>query len=117
MNEIRQALLHLHRVLLNSQRLQAERFGGRMTAAELLQAATDDLRFDWLKQLSAVITALDEALADDDDAGAQAAVAQARALLDPPDPDTPFGARYLHALQDDPDAVLAHRDVRAAFGD
>ena len=114
MNEIRQALLHLHQVLLNSQRLQAERFGGRMTAAELLQAATDDLRFDWL---SAVITALDEALADDDDAGAQAAVAQARALLDPPDPETPFGARYLHALQDDSDAVLAHRDVRAAFGD
>ena len=34
----------------------------------------------------------------------------------PPDPDTPFGARYLRALQDQPEVVLAHRDVTAALG-
>ncbi len=59
---------------------------------------------------------MDQAQADDDAAGAQAAVARARMLLHPPDPATAFGARYLRALQDDPDVVLAHRDVTAAFG-
>jgi len=113
--ELRCALLELHRVLLDAQRIQAERFGGRMSASEALQAAADDLRFAWLKEVSSVIAALDQAQADDDPAGAGAAVERARALLDPPDPDTAFGARYLRALQDHPEVVLAHRDVSAAL--
>ena len=44
-----------------------------------------------------------------------AAVERARALLDPPDPETSFGARYLRVLQEHPAAVLAHRDVTAAL--
>ena len=113
---VRLALLELHRLLLETQRIQAERFGGRMTATELLQAAADDLRFSWLKQLSELIAELDQARADEDDAAVEAAVDRARALLAPPDPDTPFGARYLRALQDQPEVVLAHRDVTAALG-
>jgi hypothetical protein len=113
---LRRALLELHRVLLHGQRIEAERFGGRMSASEVLQAAADDLRFSWLKELSSLIAALDQARAEEDAAGAAAAVERARALLDPPDPATAFGARYLRALQDDPDVVLAHRDVRAALG-
>src|SRR3954454_16880803 len=112
---VRRALIQLHRVLLNAQRIQAERCGGRMSSSELLQAAADDLRFSWLKELSSVIAALDHARADVDPPGARAAAARARALLNPPDPDTAFGARYLRALQDDPDVVFAHRDVTAAF--
>jgi hypothetical protein len=112
---LRGALLELHRVLLAAQRVQAERFGGRMSGSEVLQAAAEDLRFSWLWELSSVIAALDQAHADEDVAGAQAAVGRARALLDPPDPDTAFGARYLRALQEHPDVVLAHRDVTAAF--
>jgi hypothetical protein len=112
---LRPALMELHRVLLSAQRIQAERFGGRMSASETLQAAADDLRFSWLTELSALIAALDQARADDDAAGAAAAVERARALLDPPDPGMAFGARYLRALQEDPDAVLAHRDVTAAL--
>ena len=112
---LRRSLLELHRVLLHGQRVQAERFGGRMSAGEVLQAAADDLRFDWLKELSQLIAALDQARADDDPAGLDAAVARVRALLAPPDAETAFGARYLRALQDDPDAVLAHRDVVAVL--
>jgi hypothetical protein len=115
MSEVRQALLELHRQLLEAQRLQAERFGGRMTATELLQAAADDLRFSWLKELSELIAALDQARTDGDAAAEAAAVERARELLAPPDADTPFGARYLRALQDHPEVVLAHRDVTAAL--
>jgi hypothetical protein len=112
---LRGALLELHRVLLDAQRIQAERFGGRMSSSEVLQAAADDLRFDWLKELSSLIAELDQARADEDDAAVAEAVDRASALLDPPDPGTAFGARYLQALQDHPDAVLAHRDVGVAL--
>jgi hypothetical protein len=113
--ELRRALLELHRVLLESQRRQAERIGGRMSSSELLQAAAEDLRFSWLKELSGLIGDLDQARADNDEAGMHAAVTRARALLDPPDPDSAFGARYLRALQDDPAAGLGHRDVTVAL--
>jgi|SRR5215210_540644 len=112
---VRRALLELHRRLLEAQRVQAERFGGRMTATEVLQAAADDLRFSWLKELSELIAALDQARADDDADAAETAVEAARALLAPPDPETAFGARYLRALQDHPEVVMAHRDVTAAL--
>lgn len=114
---LRSALLELHRRLLHAQRVQAERFAGRMTAAETLQAAADDLRFSWLKALSELIAELDRARTDEDPAAVDAAVARARELLAPPDDTTAFGRRYLRALQDHPEVVLAHRDVTAALGD
>jgi hypothetical protein len=112
---LRTALLELHRVLLEAQRVQSERFGGRMSSSELLQAAAEDLRFNWLGELSSLISVLDMAVAEDDPAGVDAAVDRARRLLDPPAPGTPFGARYLRALQDHPDVVFAHRDVGRAL--
>ena len=118
MNEtqaLRAALLNLHRELLQVQRSEAERFGGRMTAAETLQAAADDLRFSWLRELSTLITGLDQARSAGDEQQVGASVERAAALLDPPDPDSSFGARYLRVLQEHPAAVLAHRDVTAAL--
>jgi gluconate kinase len=112
---VRNALLELHRQLLEAQRIQAERSSGRMTASELLQAATDDLRFSWLKELSELLAALDQARADADAAASEAALHRARALLAPPDADSAFGARYLRALQDHPEVVMAHRDVTTAL--
>ena len=95
--------------------MQVERFGGRMSASELLQAANEDLRFAWLKELSQLIAALDQAATDDDAATTEALLAKARALLAPPDPETAFGARYLRALQEHPAVVFAHRDATAAL--
>ena len=111
----RTALLELHRQLLHAQRLQAERFGGRMSASELLQAAAEDLRFSWLTRLSELIAALDQARADADTAATDATLDRARELLCPPDADSAFGRRYLQALQDHPDVVFAHRDATLAL--
>jgi hypothetical protein len=111
----RHALLELHRTLLESQRVQAERIGGRMSATELLQAATEDLRFSWLQALSGQITALDIAHHEEDAGAAAAALDAIRVLIAPPDETTPFGRRYLRALQDDPAVVMAHRDAVAAL--
>jgi hypothetical protein len=111
----RASLLTLHRALLEWQRRQVERFGGRMSAGEVLQAAADDLRFDWLKELTAVIAELDAGTPSEDAGQARAALGRARALLDPPAPDSAFGRRYLQALQDDPGVVLYHRDAVSAL--
>ena len=111
----RTALLELHRQLLHAQRVQAERFGGRMTAAEFLQAAAEDLRFSWLTRLSETIARLDQARADEDDAAIDAALAEARGLVCPPDAESAFGRRYLQALQDHPEVVFAHRDASLAL--
>ena len=117
---LRGALLDLHRELLRAQRIEAERFGGRMSASEALQAATEDLRFSWLRTVSELIAELDEFLAaseqDPPEPGTAEALAErARQLFAPPDAGTAFGARYLRALQDSPDVVLAHRHVTAAL--
>ena len=111
----RTALLTLHRHLLEAQRVEVERTAGRMTANELLQAATQDLRFSWLTVLSELIATLDAAHADGDTDAVQTALGRARSLIAPPDAGTSFGARYLRALQDDPAVVLAHRDAAAAL--
>jgi hypothetical protein len=112
--QLRAALMELHRELLQAQRIQAERLGGRMSAAETLQAAADDLRFDWLRTLSQLIADLDEAIAEDP-GRVEAVVARVRESLAPPDPATAFGARYLRALQDHPEVVMAHRGVTVAL--
>jgi hypothetical protein len=115
---LRRALLELHRELLEAQRIEVERFGGRMSASETLQAAVDDLRFSWIRTVSAMVSELDEAVGADDSEGqatVDRVVRQARDLFVPPDPGTSFGARYLRALQEYPGVVLAHRDVVAAL--
>ncbi|MDA0184790.1 hypothetical protein OJ997_31095 [Solirubrobacter phytolaccae] len=113
--DLRRSLLELHRLLLDVQRRQVERISGRMSAAELLQAATDDLRFSWITELFKPIAALDEAHHDGDDAAVERATEQIRALLVEPAPDSGFGRRYLQVLQDEPAVVLVHRDVTAAL--
>ena len=114
--DLRRSLLELHRLLLQHQQRQVEKINGRMSPGEVLQAATQDLRFSWINELFEPIAALDAAVSDGDEAAADAAVARVRALVVDPDPESAFGRRYLQVLQDEPDVVLVHRDVTAALG-
>lgn len=109
---LRPPLLDLHRRLLETERADMERFQGRLSNAEFLQIATGGIRMGWLQPLSELIVELDEALAadpeDEDAPDARAIVDRARALVAPPDEQTPFGRRYLGMLQRDPGVVMAH---------
>jgi hypothetical protein len=113
--DLRSSLLQLHRLLLEHQRRQVEKINGRMSPGELLQAATQDLRFSWINELFEPIAALDAAVSDGDEAAADAAVARIRTLVAEPDPEGSFGRRYLEVLQAEPDVVLVHRDVTTAL--
>ena len=114
--ELRNALLELHRLLLQHQQRQVERINGRMSPGELLQAATNDLRFSWINELFEPIAALDAAVSDGDDPAAEAAVTRIRGLVVEPDAEGSFGRRYLQVLQEEPGVVLVHSRVTAALG-
>jgi len=115
--EVRARLLELHRRLLESERVGLERFQGRMSNAELLQIAADSPRLAWLAPLSELIVELDEALADEpeNDGRLDELLSRTRSLLAPPDPETPFGRRYLGLIQLSPDVAVAHGALARAL--
>ena len=110
---MRQALVRLHGALLEWERRGHERASGRMAATEFLQVLLHDPAFAWLRLLSDAIVRLDEMLADPDAADEDAIAVQVRALASPDAEGTPYAQRYLQAIQESPDAVLAHRDLLA----
>jgi hypothetical protein len=114
LTELRQALLKLHKTMLDWERAAYDRVHGRTTGHPLLQAILNDPQFAWLRPLSELIVRIDETLDNDvaDIPGElDAIVAQARKLVSPVEQGAPYAERYQAALQDYPDAVFAHRDV------
>jgi hypothetical protein len=112
---VRPPLLELHRQLLAAERTDMERFQGRLTGAEFLQIATDSLRLAWLQPVSELIVEIDETLEEPEHepggeaaATADALIEAVRALVAPPDAESPFGRRYLAILQRHPGVVMAH---------
>ncbi|WP_157898801.1 hypothetical protein [Luteitalea pratensis] len=113
LGEIREGLLRLHQSLLDWQRRAHERLHGRMSATELLQVLLHDPEFAWLRPISEIIVHIDQMLADEGTADEDAILVQVRALASPDADGTPYAQRYLQAIQESPDAVLAHKDLLA----
>ena len=111
--EIREGLLRLHQSLLDWERRGHERVHGRMSATELLQVLLHDPEFAWLRPISESVVHIDEMLADEGTADEDAILVQVRALASPDADGTPYAQRYLQAIQESPDAVLAHKDLLA----
>lgn len=113
--ELRLALLGLHKTLIEWERTGYERLHGRASSGELLKALTEDPHFAWLRPLSALIVRIDESLEIDALQGPEvdvpAILSLARTLTSPDENGTPHAQRYHTALQEHPDAVLAHRTV------
>jgi hypothetical protein len=109
-DDLRTALLALHKALLAAERRQLERVHGRLGNAEFLQIVADPVRYGWLKPFSTLILAFDDDEYDGD------VVAEARELLRPPKQDTPFGRRYLSLMQREPALVVEHRNVTRLLG-
>lgn len=111
---LRRALLHLHKVLLDAERVKFERLNGRVEGGQLLQLVIHDPWFSWLRPLSALLVQIDESL-DADEPPTQAIAnglqEQVRMLLRPAESGDVFQENYFSALQDTPDVVIAHRGV------
>ena len=111
--ELRNLLLRLHKTLIDWQRNDYERVHGRLQTTQLLNVLFNDESFAWLRSMSGLIVRIDETLAaktPDAETGTGPLVAGARELVSP-EAGTPYAQRYHAALQELPDAVLAHRDL------
>ena len=112
--ELRRLLLQLHKTLIDWQRRDYEHVHGRLQTTELLQAIFNAPDFAWLRSMSGLIVRIDEALEvkppDPRFTETGPLVASARELVSP-EVGTPYAMRYHAALQELPDAVLAHRDL------
>jgi hypothetical protein len=118
--EFRDALLRLHKVLLDSERAVYEKEVGPVRSPNhFFQLLTNDPWFAWLRPISQLIVAIDETM-DGDEALTTASVdvlmSQSVFLLIPAESGGDFGERYLAALQRDPRVVLAHAQVAKRIG-
>lgn len=110
--EMRRLLLELHKTLIDWQRRDYETTHGRLQTTQLLQVIFDDPSFAWLRTMSGLIVRIDEALEvkPPDVSETGPLVAAARELISP-GAGSPYASRYHAALQEMPEAVLAHRDL------
>ena len=112
--DLRRVLLQLHKTLLDWERKAYDRSHGRASAAELLHIVMRDPQFGWLHPLSELIVRIDTMLDvehPEPRVEFDAIVAQARALVIPDESGSAYAKRYHAALQDLPDAVVAHGAV------
>src|SRR5208283_5298812 len=112
---LRNALLVLHKALVDSERVSYEQtIGAIQSPNHFLQLLTRDPWFAWLQPFSQLIVALDEALEEKEPLTATAAdalVKQTGRLLAASETGEGFSRHYYDALQRDPDVVLAHAEV------
>ena len=117
LTEVRRALLPLHKTLLEWERKAYERSHGRkMGSGELLQIIMSHPQFAWLHPISELIVRIDQSLDDeapDSTVDVDAIMAQVRRLVTPDQTEKPRAERYLMALQEVPDVVVAHGKLAA----
>lgn len=114
LRDLRRSLLRLHKTLLDQETAAYEQAHGSITRGELLQLVINHEQFAWLHTISELIVRIDEMLSPKEpalEADAQALIEQAQVLLTPSETGDKFQRRYFAALQSEPDAVLAHREV------
>jgi len=119
MKDLRRGLLRLHKILLDQERAAYEREHGTVSSGEMLQLVINHEQFAWLHAISELIVRIDEALEAKEPAtteeDAEALLAQAQSLLIPAETGNEFQRKYYAALQSEPAAVLAHREVIQLF--
>ena len=115
LTELREALLRLHKALMESERAGYEKTFGRIASPyQFLQLLTNDPWFAWLRPVSQLVASMDEMLDAKDALTAVVVVAlvhRAKTLLVATAGSDGFSGHYDEALQRDPDVVFAHAAV------
>jgi len=112
---LRHALLKLHKTLVDSERVGYEKVMGKIPSPNhFLQLLTNDPWFAWLRPLSQLVVAMDEALDADEPltaAKVDALIEQTKVMLVATETSEGFPGHYYAAMQRDPDVVLMHGEV------
>jgi hypothetical protein len=118
--EAREALLHLHKTLVDSERVGYEATVGTIQSPNhFLQLLARDPWFAWLHPVSELIVAMDEALDAAEPVTREVVdtfFKQTSQLLVASEEGEGFSGHYHLALQRDPDVVLAHAEVTKIRG-
>lgn len=118
--ELREALVQLHKALVDSERVSYEQTIGTIPSPQhFLQLLTTDPWFAWLHPLSLLIVAMDQALEAKRQPLTPADVAaffqRTKELLIASEVGEGFAKHYFDALQRDPDVVMAHAAAARFF--
>jgi hypothetical protein len=115
---LREALLRLHKTLLNMERRQYEKEHGAVSAGELFRLVVDDQQFSWLHNLSEFVVRIDELLGGDTpvtNEDASGNIALARKMFAPTETGDGFQKKYFDAIQRDPAVVIEHAELARLF--
>jgi hypothetical protein len=120
LSALRDALLNLHKTLIDSERVVYERDVGPIQSPNhFFQLLTNDPWFAWLRPISQLIVAIDETLDAKEpltNVSVDALMRQSVFLLVPAQSSGDFAERYVAALQRDPRVILAHAQVAKRIG-
>jgi hypothetical protein len=119
LSALRESLLHLHKTLLESERLSYEAaFGQIKSPYQFLHLVTNDPWFAWLTPLTTLVASVDEMLDARNSltvSGVDALLRQVSTLLVATADGEGFSRHYDEALQRSPDVVLAHAAAARLF--
>ncbi len=115
LTELRDALLRLHKALMETERIGYEKTFGKISSPfQFLKLLTEDPWFAWFRPVSQLIAEIDEKL-DAKELLTLAVVdelfARAKTMLVPTEGGEGFSQHYDEAMQRDPDVVFAHAAV------
>jgi hypothetical protein len=112
---LRDALLQLHKTLVDSERVEYEKTMGPISSAnEFLRLLSNDPWFAWLAPLTRTLVNIDESLEGEEPLTEDQMnnfASSVFALLIVDETGHGFGKQYFEALQRDPDVVMAHAAV------
>jgi hypothetical protein len=110
--ELRDALLRLHKALMESERISYEKTFGKISSpVQFLKLLTEDPWFAWFRPVSQLIAEIDEKLDAKEPltlATLDELISRAKIMLVPTEGGEGFSQHYDEALQRDPDVVFAH---------
>lgn len=115
---LREALLRLHKTLLNMERREYERENGTVTAGELFRLVVDDPQFSWLHNISEFVVRIDETLTSQTavtENDSHVAISLARKIFAPSESGDGFQKKYFDAIQRDPSVVMEHAALVRLF--
>jgi hypothetical protein len=115
---LRQALLRLHKTLLDMERRDYEKVHGAVNTGELFRLVVDDPQFAWLHNISEFVVRIDEALTSEEgvsEADAHVPISLARKIFAPTESGDGFQRQYFHAIQRDPAVVMEHAELVRLF--
>ena len=112
LTELREALLRLHKALLESERSSYEASFGKIASPyQFLHLLTSDPWFAWLAPVTQLIAVMDEMLDAKEPltaAGVEDLSRRMKTLLTPSETGEGFSRHYDEALQRNPDVLFAH---------